>query len=146
MATFDGKLIPLLCRQTHIQSLRQTDCTPRTASKWRGAAEASLCLSFLSCFTLNCNRISADNNTHTRTQMYTHINPPPTEQRNDLVTWWDWDDLELLISVFWEARHTGTNSRALIDAAVFSDWLSAVFFYNSTVHFMKYIEYFTNNR
>lgn len=87
------KLIPLLCKQPHIQSTRQTDCTPRTASKWRGTAGASLCLSFLSSFTPNRNLISVDNNTG----IYT---PTPTLNLHPLnkeVTWWP-DEIEMTLN------------------------------------------------
>lgn len=109
------KLIPLLCRQPHIQSARQTDFTPRTAIKWRGTADVSLCLSFLSSFTPNCNLIS-----HTQTR----IKPPPAEQGNDLVTWWDWDDLELLISVFSEARQQHRDKQQYVDWHCCVFWLT----------------------
>lgn len=116
------KLIPLLCRQLPIRSARQTDFTPRTASKWRGTAEASLCSSFLSSFTPNCNLISVYNNTHILYTPTPTLNLHPLNKGGDLVTWWDWDYLELLICVFSEARHTGTSSGMLSGPAVFSDW------------------------
>lgn len=87
------KLIPLLCRQLHIQSARQTNFTPRTASKWRGTAETSLCLGFLSSFTPNCNLISVVDNTH----IYT---PSPTlnlQPLNKEMNWWP-DEIEMTLN------------------------------------------------
>lgn len=66
--------------------------------------------------------------THTHTHTHpTHSKPPPNEKGNDLVTWWDCDDLELFIFVLSQAGHTRTSSSMLTDPAGFSDWLELPF-------------------